>query len=44
LNSLNHEHQELQKRVIGSDELAKEREERIQKLKEDLAIYKDKFE
>jgi hypothetical protein len=44
LNQLNHDHQELQKRIIGSDELAKEREERIQKLKEELAVLKDKFE
>jgi hypothetical protein len=29
LNEVNQEHQELQKKVIGSDELAKEREERI---------------
>ena len=41
---MNQEHQELQKKVIGSDELAKEREERIQKLKEDFAVLKEKFE
>ena len=30
--------------MIGSDELAKEREERIQKLKEEFAVLKEKFE
>jgi hypothetical protein len=41
---LSHEHQDLQKKMIGSDELAKEREERIQKLKEEFAVLKEKFE
>ena len=30
--------------MIGSDELAKEREERIQKLKEEIAVLKEKFD
>lgn len=44
LNEVQKEYQDIRKKMIGHDELAKEREERIEKLKSELEIIKAKFE
>lgn len=44
LNEVQKEYQDIRKKMIGHDELAKEREERIEKLKSELEIIKAKHE
>lgn len=44
LNEVQTEYQMVRKKMIGHDELAKEREDRIEKLKSELEIIKAKFE
>ena len=44
LNKLKQEHQEVRKQNIGADELAREREDRISKLKDENLELKEKLE